>query len=294
MEIINRRQRMSSVARKIRREQDRTIGLVPTMGALHEGHLSLVREARRMCDVVVVSVFVNPAQFAPGEDYENYPRDLTNDTALLTDYNVDYIFAPPVEEMYPRGFSTYVTVEGMSDQLEGASRPGHFRGVATVVTVLLNVVRPDFAYFGQKDAQQAWIIKRLVRDLAFDTEIIVLPMVREDSGLAMSSRNLYLSQEEQEAAAIIHQALAKAKAAYKEGERSGARLTELVKSTIESEPRARVDYVSVADADTFEKIEKIEERPVLIAVAAYLGKTRLIDNTVLNAARKKDVSVAKP
>ena len=293
MEIINRRQRMSSVARKIRREQDRTIGLVPTMGALHEGHLSLVREARRMCDVVVVSVFVNPAQFAPGEDYENYPRDLTNDTALLTDYNVDYIFAPPVEEIYPRGFSTYVTVEGMSDQLEGASRPGHFRGVATVVTVLLNVVRPDFAYFGQKDAQQAWIIKRLVRDLAFDTEIIVLPTVREDSGLAMSSRNLYLSQEEQEAAAIIHQALAKAKAAYKEGERSGARLTELVKSTIESEPRARVDYVSVADADTFEKIEKIEERPVLIAVAAYLGKTRLIDNTVLNAARKKDVSVPK-
>lgn len=293
MEIINRRQRMSSVARKIRREQDRTIGLVPTMGALHEGHLSLVREARRMCDVVVVSVFVNPAQFAPGEDYENYPRDLTNDTALLTDYNVDYIFAPPVEEIYPRGFSTYVMVEGMSDQLEGASRPGHFRGVATVVTVLLNVVRPDFAYFGQKDAQQAWIIKRLVRDLAFDTEIIVLPTVREDSGLAMSSRNLYLSQEEQEAAAIIHQALAKAKAAYKEGERSGARLTELVKSTIESEPRARVDYVSIADADTFEKIEKIEERPVLIAVAAYLGKTRLIDNTVLNAARKKDVSVAK-
>lgn len=293
MEIINRRQRMSSVARKIRREQDRTIGLVPTMGALHEGHLSLVREARRMCDVVVVSVFVNPAQFAPGEDYENYPRDLTNDTALLTDYNVDYIFAPPVEEMYPRGFSTYVTVEGMSDQLEGASRPGHFRGVATVVTVLLNVVRPDFAYFGQKDAQQAWIIKRLVRDLAFDTEIIVLPTVREDSGLAMSSRNLYLNQEEQEAAAIIHQALVKAKAAYKEGERSGARLTELVRSTIESEPRARVDYVSVADADSFEKIEKIDERPVLIAVAAYLGKTRLIDNTVLNAARKKDASVAK-
>ncbi len=293
MEIINRRQRMSSVARKIRREQDRTIGLVPTMGALHEGHLSLVREARRMCDVVVVSVFVNPTQFAPGEDYEHYPRDLTNDTALLTDYNVDYIFAPPVEEIYPRGFSTYVTVEGMSEQLEGASRPGHFRGVTTVVTVLLNVVRPDFAYFGQKDAQQAWIIKRLVRDLAFDTEIIALPTVREDSGLAISSRNLYLSQEEQEAASIIHQALVKAKAAYKEGERSGARLTELVRSTIESEPRARVDYVSVADADTFEKIEKIEERPVLIAVAAYLGKARLIDNIVLNAARKKDASAPK-
>src|ERR1043166_7197887 len=143
MEIINRRQRMSSVARKIRREQDRTVGLVPTMGALHEGHLSLVREARRMCDVVVVSVFVNPAQFGPGEDFERYPRDLTKDTALLTDYNVDYIFAPPVEEIYPKGFATYVNVEGLSEQLEGASRPGHFRGVATVVTILLNTVRPD-------------------------------------------------------------------------------------------------------------------------------------------------------
>src|SRR5687767_3130053 len=147
MEIINRRQRMSSVARKIRREQDRTIGLVPTMGALHEGHLSLVREARRMCDVVVVSVFVNPAQFGPGEDFEHYPRDLTKDTALLTDYNVDFIFAPPVEEIYPKGFSTYVTVEGLSEQLEGTARPSHFRGVATVVTILLNVVRPDFAFF---------------------------------------------------------------------------------------------------------------------------------------------------
>lgn len=288
MEIINRRKRMSSVARKIRREHDRTIGLVPTMGALHEGHLSLVKEARRMCDVVVVSVFVNPAQFAPGEDYERYPRDLTNDTAILTDYNVDYIFAPPVEEIYPRNFSTYVTVEGLSEQLEGAARPGHFKGVATIVTILLNVVRPDFAYFGQKDAQQALIIKRLVRDLAFDTEIIVLPIVREDSGLAMSSRNLYLSQEEQQAAAVIHQALVKAKSAYKEGDRSGARLAELVRSTIEAEPRARVDYVSVSDADSFEKLERLDDNPVLIAVAAYIGKTRLIDNTVLSAGRKKD------
>ena len=173
MEIINRRQRMSSVARKIRREQDRTIGLVPTMGALHEGHLSLVREARRMCDVVVVSVFVNPTQFGPSEDYEHYPRDLTKDTALLTDYNVDYIFAPAVEEIYPKDFSTYVNVGGLSKLLEGETRPGHFRGVATVVAILLNTVRPDFAFFGQKDAQQAVIIKRLVRDLAFDTEIVV-------------------------------------------------------------------------------------------------------------------------
>jgi pantoate--beta-alanine ligase len=293
MEIINRRQRMSSVARKIRREQDRTIGLVPTMGALHEGHLSLVREARRMCDVVVVSVFVNPAQFGPGEDYERYPRDLTKDTALLTDYNVDYIFAPTVEEMYPRGFSTYVTVDGLSEQLEGAARPRHFRGVATVVAILLNTVRPDFAFFGQKDAQQALVIKRLIKDLAFDTELVVLPTVREDSGLAISSRNLYLSQDEQAAAGVIHRALKEAKAAYKDGERSAGKIADVVRSMIEAEPRARLDYVTVADAETMERLDKLDDRPILIALAAYLGKTRLIDNMVLNSMKKKDVAKAK-
>ena len=290
MEIINRRQRMSSVARKIRREQDRTVGLVPTMGALHEGHLSLVREARRMCDVVVVSVFVNPAQFGPGEDFEHYPRDLTKDTAMLTDYNVDYIFAPTIDEIYPKGFSTYVNVEGLSEQLEGASRPGHFRGVATVVTILLNTVRPDFAFFGQKDAQQALIIKRLVKDLAFDTEIVVLPIVREDSGLAISSRNLYLTTEEQASAAVIHRALKQAKTSFKEGERSATRIMDVVRSTIESEPRARLDYVSVTDAETLEPVERVDERPTLVAVAAYIGKTRLIDNTILNKVKKKDAT----
>src|SRR5215813_3721422 len=289
MEIINRRQRMSSVARKIRREQDKSIGLVPTMGALHEGHLSLVKEARQMCDIVVVSVFVNPAQFGPKEDFSQYPRDLTKDTALLTDYNVDYIFAPSTEEMYPKGFSTYVNVEGLSDQLEGTSRPGHFKGVATVVTVLLNTVRPDFACFGQKDAQQALIIKRLVRDLAFDTEIVVLPTVREESGLALSSRNAYLSTDEQKSAAVIHQALMRAKTAFREGERSPGRLETLVRSTIEIEPRARVDYVSVTDAETLERVDKLDERPILIAVAAYVGKTRLIDNTILNKMKKKEI-----
>lgn len=288
MEIINRRQRMSSVARKIRRVQDRTIGLVPTMGALHQGHLSLVREARRMCDVVIVSVFVNPTQFGPNEDFTRYPRDLTKDTALLTDYNVDYIFAPPVEEIYPKGFSTYVNVEGLSDQLEGASRPGHFRGVATIVTILLNTTRPDFAFFGQKDAQQALIIKRLIKDLAFDTEIVVLPTVREDSGLAISSRNLYLSAEEQTAATVIHQALSRAKTAYKEGERNGGRLETLIRSTIELETRAKVDYITVADAESLERVDKLDERPILIAVAAYFGKTRLIDNIILNKVKKKD------
>ena len=288
MEIINRRQRMASVARKIRREQDKTIGLVPTMGALHDGHLSLVREARRMCDVVVVSVFVNPTQFGPGEDFERYPRDLTKDTALLTDYNVDYIFAPTVEEIYPKGFSTYVNVEGLSEQLEGASRPGHFRGVATVVTILLNTVRPDFAFFGQKDAQQALVIRRLVKDLAFDTEIVVLPIVREDSGLAISSRNLYLTPDEQSSATVIHHALVEAKKAYKEGERSAARMAEMIRATVESEPRARLDYVTVADAETLERVDRIDERPTLIAVAAYIGKTRLIDNMILNKVKKKD------
>jgi len=292
MEIINRRQRMSSVARKIRRDQDRTIGLVPTMGALHEGHLSLVREARRMCDVVVVSVFVNPTQFGPSEDFEHYPRNLTQDTAVLTDYNVDYIFAPAPEEIYPRDYSTYVNVGGLSKLLEGETRPGHFRGVATVVAILLNTVRPDFAFFGQKDAQQALIIKRMVRDLAFDTEIVVLPTVREDSGLAISSRNLYLGPEELDSASVIHRALKQAKETFKKGERHASKLAEIVRTTIETEPRVRVDYVSVLDAETLEKLDKLDERPTLIAVAAYVGKTRLIDNIVLNKT-KKDVAATK-
>lgn len=286
MEIINRRQRMSSVARKVRREQDRTIGLVPTMGALHDGHLSLIREARRMCDLVVVSVFVNPAQFALDEDFERYPRDLTQDAAILTDYNVDYIFAPSIEEIYPKDFSTYVTVGGLSEQLEGAARPGHFRGVATVVTILFNIVRPDFAFFGQKDAQQTIIVKRLVRDLAFETEIVVLPTIREESGLALSSRNSYLNEDEKRAAAILHRALQRAKEEYAAGERSGSRLAEVVRSTIAGEPLARLDYVSVTEADTLETLEKLDDRPVLIALAVHLGKTRLIDNIVLN--RKKN------
>src|SRR5258708_17003667 len=216
MEIINRRKRMMSVARKLRREENRTIGFVPTMGALHEGHLSLTHKARAMCDVVVVSVFVNPTQFSPAEDFNSYPRDLTRDAALLAEYNVDYVFAPTVEEIYPPGFSTYVTVEGVSDQLEGASRPGHFRGVTTVVAILFNVVKPDVAFFGQNDAEQAVLIKRLVRDLAFNTEIVVLPIVREASGLAMSSHDNYLAGEQRRPAAVLNQALSTVSAAYEE------------------------------------------------------------------------------
>src|ERR687894_3201948 len=285
MEIINRRQRMGSVARKLRREEDKTIGLVPTMGALHEGHLSLVREARRMCDVVVVSVFVNPAQFGPGEDFARYPRDLTKDTTQLADYNVEYIFAPAVEEIYPKNFATYVTVEGLSEQFEGASRPGHFRGVATVLTVLFNTVRPDFAFFGQKDAQQTLVVKRLVRDLAFDLEVVVLPTVREESGLALSSRNAYLSDEQRQAAAVLHRGLQRAKESYREGERNARKLAETVRAQVEAEPLARLEYVGVVDAETMEKYDRLpEDRPVLIALAAHVGKTRLIDNIIIQPA----------
>lgn len=281
MEIINRRARMTSLTRKLRRE-NKTVGFVPTMGALHEGHLSLVKEARQMCDVVVVSIFVNPAQFNEKDDYAKYPRDLTQDAALLTEYQVDYVFAPDKEEIYSEGFSTYVIVEGISEKLEGASRPGHFRGVATVVTILFNTIRPDFAFFGQKDAQQVAVIKRLTRDLGFDTEIVVLPIVREETGLAMSSRNARLSDEERQRAQILYKALREAKRAAKEGERNAARLAEIVRQTIENVPLVVLDYVAVVDNETLEPIEKIGENPVLIAVAARFGKTRLIDNTILN------------
>ncbi|HVG29279.1 MAG TPA: pantoate--beta-alanine ligase [Pyrinomonadaceae bacterium] len=286
MEIINRTQRMRSVSRKVRREPDKTIGLVPTMGALHEGHLSLVREARRMCDTVVVSIFVNPKQFAPTDDFQTYPRDLTKDTMILADYNVDYIFAPAVEEIYPKNFSTHVEVEGLSDQLEGAARPGHFRGVATVLTILFNIVRPDFAYFGQKDAQQTLVVRRMVRDLAMDTEIVVLPTVREESGLAFSSRNAYLSEGERKAAPVLRRALAHAESAYGEGERNGKRLAELVRADIEREPAAQIEYVSVADAETLAPLERLDDRLVLVSLAVRFGKTRLIDNILLNKANK--------
>ena len=293
MEIINRRKRMMSVARKLRREQNRTIGFVPTMGALHEGHLGLIHEARAMCDVVVVSVFVNPAQFGPAEDFDSYPRDLTRDAALLAEYNVDYVFAPSVEEIYPPGFSTYVTVEGLSDQLEGASRPEHFRGVTTVVAILLNAVKPDFAFFGQKDAQQAILIKRMVRDLALSAEIVVVPIVREQSGLAMSSRNNYLDDEQRRAATVLNRALSQAREVYEEGEQSAARLIEIVRATIEAEPLARIDYVSVNDAETLEKLEKIEDRPALVSLAVFISNTRLIDNEVLGKAKRLDAAGAR-
>ena len=281
MEIINRRQRIASIARKLRRE-NKTIAFVPTMGALHEGHLAIVKEARASSDVVIVSIFVNPTQFNDEGDLNRYPRDLTGDAALLAEFEVDYVFAPEESEIYPNGFSTYVYVEGVSEGLEGASRPGHFRGVATIVAILFNAIRPDLAFFGQKDAQQVAVIKRMTTDLGFETEIVVVPTVREESGLALSSRNRILSPEEREKASVIFQGLRDAKLAFKHGERNAARLIEIVQSRIEREPLATVDYVSIVDAATLEPVEKIGETETLIAAAVRFGSVRLIDNIVLN------------
>lgn len=272
---------MFSISRKLRRES-KTVGFVPTMGALHEGHLALVREARQRCDIVIVSIFVNPAQFNDKKDLERYPRDLTADAAMLAGYGVDYVFAPELNEIYPDGFSTYVTVDGISEYLEGASRPGHFRGVATVVTILFNTLRPDNAFFGQKDAQQIAVVKQLTRDLGFETEIVVVPTVREESGLALSSRNSLLSDEDRQKASIIYRALREAKASFKRGERNASTLTELVKQVLAEEPMANVDYIATVDADTLQPIEKIGDKETLIAAAVHFGDVRLIDNVVLN------------
>lgn len=281
MEIISRKQRMASIARKVRR-QGNTIGFVPTMGGLHEGHLSLVREARQRCDTVIVSIFVNPTQFGEKQDFEKYPRDLTADAALLADFDVDYIFAPETQEIYPPDFSTYVYVEDVTEGLEGASRPGHFRGVSTIVAIFLIAIRPDLAFFGQKDAQQVAVLSRMTRDLGFETEIVVMPTIREESGLAMSSRNERLSDADREKAAIIFQGLREAKIAFRAGERNPAKLTQMVEEKIASEPAARIDYVAAVDADSLEPVDSIGETPILLAVAVRIGDVRLIDNIIIN------------
>ncbi|NNF00855.1 MAG: pantoate--beta-alanine ligase [Pyrinomonadaceae bacterium] len=280
MEIINRPQRMMSAMKKLRQE-NKVLALIPTMGALHEGHMSLVKKARQMADIVVVSIFVNPTQFNEEADLEKYPRDLTADAALLADFQVDFIYAPDSSDIYGEGFSTFVTVDEVSDKLEGASRPGHFRGVATIVTILLNTIRPDFAYFGQKDAQQVAVIKRLTEDLAIDTEIVVMPIVREDNGLARSSRNERLTKKQRNAASIIYASLLKAQNAVENGELNASELTEMVRKNIESEPLAATDYIAVVDNETLEPIEKIGDSPVLVAVAVRFGEIRLIDNIIL-------------
>lgn len=272
---------MASISRKLRREA-KTVGFVPTMGAIHEGHLTLVKEARAACDIVVVSIFVNPTQFNVASDLEKYPRDLMADTAMLAEYDVDYVFAPETQEIYPEGFSTYVNVEGLTDTLEGASRPGHFRGVTTVVAILFNAVRPDFAFFGQKDAQQVAVIKRMTRDLGFETEIVVVPIVREASGLAMSSRNALLSDDYRQKAVIIIEALRDGKLAFKKGERNASTLTQIVRSRLETELLAGIDYIAIVDRDSLQPVEKIGDDETLIVAAVSIGGVRLIDNVILN------------
>jgi len=273
---------MMSMTRELRARGKR-IGLVPTMGALHEGHLSLMGRAREMCDTVVASIFVNPTQFGPNEDFEQYPRDLARDAEFAFTRGVDFIFAPAHEDMYPQGFATYVIVERLSEKLEGASRPGHFRGVTTVVNKLFNIVHPHFAFFGRKDAQQVIIIKRMVRDLSMDVEMVVGPTVREEDGLALSSRNVYLSTEERKAATVLRRALERCRTLYNGGERDSDRLISTMRTLIEAEPLARVDYIAITDTEWLEPVEIIPtDRPTLVSLAVFVGNTRLIDNIVLN------------
>ncbi len=257
-----------------------TAGLIPTMGYLHEGHISLARRARAECDSVIASIFVNPAQFAPNEDLAKYPRNLERDLQLLESAGVDLVWTPTPEGMYPPGFSTWVEVEGLTRPLEGAARPGHFRGVTTVVTKLFSAVQPERAYFGQKDAQQAAVIRKMVRDLDFPIEIIVGPTVREADGLAMSSRNAYLNAEERKAATVLFNALSAAQQAYQHGERDGDVLRGILRHVIDLQPLARMQYVSAADYDTLEELQTLTGK-TLLSMAVFIGQTRLIDNFVL-------------
>ncbi len=258
----------------------RLIGLVPTMGYLHEGHMTLARWAKRDCHSVVASIFVNPTQFGPGEDFAAYPRDMERDLAMLRKEGVDIVFAPTVEEIYPQGFSTYVNVEKTTEVLEGARRPGHFRGVATVVAKLFTVVRPDKSYFGQKDGQQVAVIKRMTADLVLGTEIVVVPTVREADGLAMSSRNVYLTPAERAAAPVLYRALCRARDMHRAGERSAATLRQEVTHMIGADPLAKLDYISIADAATLQELETVD-RPAMISLACRFGRARLIDNVII-------------
>ncbi len=258
-----------------------SIGFVPTMGFLHEGHLSLIRESVRKTQATAVSIFVNPTQFGPQEDFKEYPRDLEHDSGLLEKEGVDVLFVPAQEEMYPEDFRTYVEVHSLQDKLCGRSRPGHFRGVCTVVMKLFHIIAPDTAYFGQKDAQQAIIIKRMVRDLDLNIDIEVLPIVREEDGLALSSRNSYLNKEERKAAGCLFKSLQRAERMIGEGEKDPHRIIQEIKRIIQSEPLARIDYAEIVDLDYLDPLDKIEG-DILIALAVFIGKVRLIDNTIVS------------
>jgi pantoate--beta-alanine ligase len=258
------------------------LGLVPTMGALHEGHLSLVRAARSQCDVVTASIFVNPLQFGPQEDLAKYPRNLDRDYALLKNEGVDFLFAPTVEEMYLAGAITHVTVEGLSDKLCGKSRPGHFRGVTTVVAKLFHIVEPDVAFFGQKDAAQLAIIRRMVRDLNFPVEIVSCPIVREPDGLAMSSRNVYLNPQERKSGLALHRSLVSVQKLFQRGERNARFLADAGKKEFMEDEPARLDYFEIVNPDSLDPVNEVE-KVVLVAVAGFVGSTRLIDNILLTS-----------
>ena len=267
--------------RNAARKNSQRLGLVPTMGALHEGHLSLVRAARDKSDIVAVSIFVNPTQFGPKEDFAKYPRNVESDSKMLDREHVDVIFAPSVGDMYPAGAITWVTVEEMSDRLCGKSRPGHFRGVTTVVAKLFHIIEPDVAFFGQKDAAQVAIIRRMVRDLNMPVEIEVGEIVRESDGLALSSRNAYLDPQERKSALVLHRSLLETQKLFERGERNSEKLLIAGKQKFSEEPRARLDYFEIVDPDSLEPVETISDR-ALIAVAAFIGNTRLIDNIIVD------------
>lgn len=275
-----------STLREAVRELPRPVGFVPTMGYLHEGHLSLARAARQACASVVVSIFVNPSQFGPNEDFSRYPRDLERDQRYLSEVPVDIIWTPDNLTMYPEDYQTWISVEKVAAPLEGKMRPGHFRGVATIVAKLFNCVQPDRVYFGQKDAQQVRVIQQMIRDLNFPLEMIVCPTARESDGLAMSSRNVYLNAEERKAAPVLYRALQNARRRFDEGERNADILRRQIETEIQAEPLASIQYVSIADADTLEEL-KVIQKDALISLAVFFGKTRLIDNIRLEIAPRK-------
>jgi pantoate--beta-alanine ligase len=279
MDIIRTVKEMQQRAEELRLA-GRRIGFVPTMGYLHEGHLSLLNLARKHSDITVMSIFVNPTQFGPNEDYDRYPRDFARDERLARERGCDILFYPSVHEMYPKPYRTYVSVEEITDVLCGASRPGHFRGVATVVTKLFNIVKPHVAVFGQKDAQQAIVIKQMVRDLNMDVEILVAPIVREPDGLAMSSRNTYLNEKERQDALVLYRSLKKAEELIRQGERDASRIKQEMETMIRSADTAKIDYVEIVDTTNLKSLDTLKGE-VLIALAVWIGKTRLIDNTIV-------------
>ncbi len=278
MKVVDNISRMATLV-KIHKKEGKSVGFVPTMGYLHEGHLSLVKTAKKHTDVVIMSIFVNPIQFGPGEDLAKYPRDLKHDEELAGSAGVDIIFYPSAKDMYPPGYCTYVNVEGLTDNLCGRSRPGHFRGVTTVVAKLFGIVKPDIAYFGQKDAQQAIIIKKMAEDLNTGVEIKVLPTVREVDGLAMSSRNMYLSASEREDASILYQSLEQAEYLIDKGERDAKKVIKAIETMIKEKTSSKIDYISIVDTKELKDVDTISGE-VLIALAVFIGKTRLIDNII--------------